>query len=83
MKKIYPVIAVALLVGLITYFPPYVTTQSPTDVAAGATPPLGVVRDGNTYKVWNVQHIGIILVFEGLAILAMVVHEQKKTTSQQ
>ncbi|WP_159648797.1 hypothetical protein [Erysipelothrix aquatica] len=81
MKKIYPVIAVSLLVGLITYFPPYVTTQSPTDVAAGATPPLGVVRDGNAYKVWNVQHIGIILVVEGLATLAMVVHGQKKTTS--
>lgn len=71
MKKIKKISVVIGLFALLYIFPIAVQTQGTPYINAGATPPLGVVRDGDKYWVWNFKHIGIVIGIEGVLLLIL------------
>lgn len=78
MKKLRPIVALASLLLLLYIFPVSVQTQGTPEINAGATPPLGVVRDGEKRWVWNLDYLGTVIIIEGIVFL--VIFRKKSNT---
>ncbi|QIK69184.1 hypothetical protein G7062_02280 [Erysipelothrix sp. HDW6C] len=76
MKKLRTIVALISLTLLLYIFPVAVQTHGTPETNAGATPPLGVVRDGEKRWVWNLDYLGTVIIIEGIVMLVLF---QKKT----